>query len=317
MRLGRRALLSTLGTFALPRVALAQSKDAPPPPPADLELRDIRVDGDRALGRRFLLCVPRYVPRGMKLPLLVLLHGLGETIDETLGVRAWVDRYGLGTSFDRLRRPPAERTWKQRKDFSDERIAAVNADLMRGPFEGFAIACPYTPKATKPGELDAYARWILEVVVPRARREVAIFDEPELVAIDGCSLGGFVGLEVFLRAPEAFGAWGDVQAVMSAATAPSYAERVAKALAPLARRPSLHVETSTEDVFRPGNERLATDLEQRGVARDLLVLPGWHDQPWLREAGTLEMLLWHDRRFRAARDAIGARSRAGASGAGR
>jgi len=45
---------------------------------------------------------------------------------------------------------------------------------------------------------------------------------------------------------------------------------------------------------------LVTSIETRllTVARDLLVLPGWHDQPWLREAGTLEMLLWHDRALR-------------------
>jgi hypothetical protein len=34
------------------------------------------------------------------------------------------------------------------------------------------------------------------------------------------------------------------------------------------------------------------------VANTLRVLPGPHDQPWLREAGTIEMLHWHDRRPR-------------------
>ena len=59
----------------------------------------------------------------------------------------------------------------------------------------------------------------------------------------------------------------------------------------------LHVETSTEDVFRSGNEHLAAELTRRGIPNEFLLSSGWHDQPWLREAGTIEMLLWHDRRF--------------------
>lgn len=281
------------------RRSLAAGAPEPGPIPDDLELRDLRVDGDRSLARRFLLLVPRYVPRGTKLPLLILLHGLGETIDETLGVRAWVDRYGLGGAFDRLRRPPVTRTFALRKDFSDERLAAVNGDLMKAPFYGFAIACPFTPKITTPREIDAYAKWLLGVMLPRARQEVALYEGPDLVAIDGCSLGGYLSLEVFLRAPKSFGAWGGVQSAISEPTAPRYAERLAMAVFEAGPK-ALHVETSTEDVFRKGNERLAAELTRRNVPCDLLTLPGWHDQPWLREAGAVEMLLWHDRRFRAA-----------------
>jgi hypothetical protein len=269
------------------------------PRPLDLDVRDLRVEGDRALGRRFLLLTPNYVPRGTRVPLLVLLHGLGETIDETLGVRAWLDRYGLGTSFERLRRPPVVRTSKP-KLLSDERAAALNADLMRAPFEGFAIACPFTPKIPRAPEFDAYATWIVEIVLPRARAEAPILADERQVAIDGCSLGGFVGMEVFMRYPKAFGAWGGVQAAVSEPAAPLYAERLAGALRDAGTRP-IHIETSTEDVFRKGNEKLAAELERRGVSSDLLVIPGWHDQPWLSEAGTIEMLLWHDRRFRAAK----------------
>jgi len=40
---------------------------------------------------------------------------------------------------------------------------------------------------------------------------------------------------------------------------------------------------------------LSRALHERGITHDLAVLPGPHDQPWLRETGTLEMLLWQDR----------------------
>jgi hypothetical protein len=302
VRIGRRSLLFSAGVSAgisagaslVSRVAFP-APEPPPPPPQDLEIRDLRVDGDRALARRFLLFRPKYMPRSSPLPLLVLLHGLGETIDETLGVRAWVDRYGLGTAFDRLRRPPVARTFK-RPDLQDERLAAINADLLHRPFYGFAIVCPFTPKITAAKDYDAYARWIVDVVIPKVRSEIAIREGSSMIAIDGCSLGGFLGLEVFLRSPGSFGAWGGVQTAITEPAADRAVERMIKALEESGPK-KLHIETSTEDVFRSGNEHLAAELTRRGIPNEFLLSSGWHDQPWLREAGTIEMLLWHDRRF--------------------
>ena len=54
----------------------------------------------------------------MRVPLVIALHGLGESHDEELGVRAWLDLYGLKTSYTRLCRPPILRESK-RNDFTD------------------------------------------------------------------------------------------------------------------------------------------------------------------------------------------------------
>ncbi|HVY44627.1 MAG TPA: hypothetical protein VHB21_02060, partial [Minicystis sp.] len=113
------------------------------------------------------------------------------------------------------------------------------------------------------------------------------------VHLDGCSLGGYVGLEVFLRRPDAFVAWGGVQSAFGAHRAPAYGAALASAVA-RAPRP-LHVETSEGDPFHDANVALAKELARRGVPHELSVLPGPHDQPWLREAGTVDMLFWHDR----------------------
>ncbi len=270
--------------------------------PVDLEVRDYAVEGDAALGRRFTLLVPKHLAAGERVPLLVLLHGLGETGDERAGAFAWIERYGLGTSYDRLRRAPLART-SRRRDWTDARLAEVNALLAARPFRGLAIACPYTPnvaRAARPAAaLDGYARWLAEVVIPRARREAPVFADAARTALDGCSLGGFVGLEVFLRRPELFGAWGGVQPAFGAHRAPGYADRLEAALARVGPR-ALHLETSSEDPFRASTEALAGALAKKGLPCDLRVLPGPHDQPWLREAGTIEMLLWHDARSRDA-----------------
>ena len=292
----RRGFLTTLlgGATAL---GTRSTFSAEAPPAADLEIRDFHVEGDRTLARRFVLCVPKHLGPGERVPLLVLFHGLGETVDERLGAYAWLEKYGLGTAYDRLRRAPIVRT-SARSDWPVGRLAEVNAGLVASPFRGLAIACPFTPnvnRATSTGAaLDGYTRWIADVLLPRARAEAPVLGDAAHTSIDGCSLGGFVGLEVFLRRPDLFGAWGGVQSAVASAAAPSYADRIDKAIARAGTRP-LHIESSAQDPFRAANEALGAALAQRNIARDLSILPGPHDQPWLREAGTIEMLLWHDR----------------------
>lgn len=303
MPLPRRRFLAALSAVALaPRRALADGPGATSAPqrPLDLEVRDLQVAGDRALGRRFTLMVPKHLAPGERVPLLVLLHGLGETGDERLGAFAWLERYGLGTAYDRLRRPPIARA-PRRAEWTDARLAEVNAALAALPFRGLAIACPFTPnlfKAARPAAaLDDYARWLADVVIPRARTEAPVFADAAHTSLDGCSLGGYVGLEVFLRRPELFGAWGGVQAAIGPDRAPVYADRLGKAIASAGPR-DLHLLTSKDDPFREANTLLGAQLAKRSIPHTLRVLPGAHDQPWLREAGTIEMLLFHDRRAR-------------------
>ncbi|WP_437475800.1 hypothetical protein WME75_24385 [Sorangium sp. So ce1014] len=307
MLLPRRPFLALCAAALAPRAALADPAGPAPPlspapsaaPPA-FDVRDLQVPGDRALGQRFTLLVPKHLAPGERVPLLVLLHGLGETGDPRLGAFAWLERYGLGSAYERLRRPPLGRT-SRRKDWTDARLAEVNAALAAQPFRGLAVACPYTPnvhKAPNPSAaLDGYARWLAEVVLPRARAEAPVLDGAARTSLDGCSLGGYVGIEVFLRRPELFGAWGGVQSAVSAHRAPAYADRLARAVAAAGPR-DLHLLTSKGDPFHDANAALAAQLAKRSIPHTLRVLPGPHDQPWLREAGTLEMLLFHDRRPR-------------------
>jgi pimeloyl-ACP methyl ester carboxylesterase len=269
---------------------------APPALAGELVLRDLTVDGDAELGRRFTLFTPRGLARDERVPLVILLHGLGEAGDPRAGAYAWTDRYGLATSYDRLRTPPIQRTSK-RLDWTDARLGQVNADLLRTPFRGLALACPVTPNVAKlkdpGGALDRYASWLVDVVVPRARKEAPVVADAAHTHLDGCSMGGFVGLEVFLRRPDVFGAWGGVQSAFGAQRAAGYADRLAKVVKKIPR--PIHLETSEQDPFREANQLLSSELKKRAVPHQLQVLPGPHDQPWLREAGTIEMLLWHDR----------------------
>jgi enterochelin esterase-like enzyme len=262
---------------------------------------DLVLDGDRRLARRALVLLPKVPPPGEKLPLLVLLHGLGETGNELLGIHAWGERYGLVSSYERLKHAPLGRTLEKQRYLTDERLATLNASLAKRPFRGLAIACPVTPNPYKlqpaARTLDRYADWLAETLLPAVRKLGPVATDAEHTGLDGCSLGGYVGVEVFLRKPELFGAFGGVQSAFGAPAARQYAERIAQAIRRVGPR-AVRIGSSTQDPYRTANEAFSDRLSELGVPHVLGVLPGPHNQPWLREVGTLDMLLWHDRQLR-------------------
>jgi poly(3-hydroxybutyrate) depolymerase len=252
------------------------------------DLRNLRLLDLREDGRRFVLIVPRYQNRDAPIPLALFLHGLGETGNEALGAYAWAEKYGLASAWQRLKRAPIVRTIT-RGEWTDARLAEVNRQLEERPFRGSAMLCPYMPKPTSAADLDAYAKWI-ERLVARARREAIVFSDRERTHLCGVSLGGYVSLEMLVRLPHLFGSWAGVQTAIGTFAAPGYAARIARSPA----IPMLLL-TSTLDHWKASSEALATALDEKGLPRTLRVVPGPHDQPWLREAGTIETLHWIDR----------------------
>jgi enterochelin esterase-like enzyme len=289
-----------LGLLVLAAGRHARAEDVPKEdvPKEAFDLLDWKLDGASDVSRRAIVLVPRGLGVAERVPVLVLLHGLGETSSDAIGVRAWIDRYGLISSHARLLHPPV-RPQSGRGDLTEARAREINDALRTHPFDGRTIfVCPYTPnvwqKADPSGALDQLGLFITKVLLPEVRAKTPADSSPARTGIDGCSLGGFVGLEIFLRHPTAFGAWGGVQAALREASAPKWADRIARAVNGAGPR-RLHIETSRADPFHAANVALSRELTHRGVPHDLTVLPGPHDQPWLREAGTIEMLLWHDR----------------------
>ncbi len=301
VRTGRRAFVQSLALGALGALGsgrVASALGAAGEAESSCQTRELAVEGEPQFGRRCVLLLPRHLGAGERAPLLVLLHGRGEADDPKTGARAWVERYGLAAAYERLRRAPVTRR-SRRGEWTDARLNEVNASLAARPFGGCVVACPFTPNvfASRPSGamLDDYALWLTESLIPLVQREAPVAPD-RLPSLDGCSMGGAVGLEVFLRHPERFGAWGGVQAAFGERRAAGHAERLSAALDRAGPRP-IHLLTSTGDAFLRGNRSLATALAARRVEHELRVLPGPHDQPWLREAGTLEMLLWHERHF--------------------
>jgi enterochelin esterase-like enzyme len=187
----------------------------------------------------------------------------------------------------------------KRKDWTDERLREVNDAVAKRPFAGLVVACPFTPSfKALPDRAQAvreYGEWLVSEVLPLARKEAKLTTTTASTAIDGCSMGGPFALDIFLAHPTTFGAVGVVQPAFGEHRAPSYAAALAEAVAKHGARP-IHLLSSEGDSFREATKLLGRELEKRGVPRTLRIAPGPHDQPWLRESGSIEMLLFHERR---------------------
>jgi pimeloyl-ACP methyl ester carboxylesterase len=227
-------------------------------------------------------------------PFAVLLHGLGETTDPKAGAWAWVERYGLATSYARLRHPPvlAERA---RGDFTVEAQREVNALLGARPLRPLAFVCPSMPNIQTTPEARVYGDWIVKELLPAARAAAPLDAEPRRAVLGGCSLGSFVALEAFLTHPEAFGGFAGVQTAIFETSAAGYAARAAEVIKGGAR--DFYLATSTLDHYRKSTDALALELSRQLVMYTYRLSAGPHDQPWLREVGSLEMVLWLDRRL--------------------
>jgi enterochelin esterase-like enzyme len=265
----------------------------------ELALHDWSLPGDPKISKRCVVLVPRHLAVGERVPLLVALHGLAETIDETMGAYAWVDKYGVAEGYAHLRAPDTMTVASLGKMITQERLDALHAELASKPFAGLVIACPYTPNIWKvspdvEATIGALTTWIFDVLVPRLAAETPVRTEREFLGVDGVSLGGYASLGVGIRKAGELGSIGCVQAAISAAEAPSFADRFAKSFAASGARP-LHLLTSTADVFRKPVEALDAALTARKVPHDFRLAIGPHDQPFLRGPGSVEMLLWHAR----------------------
>jgi enterochelin esterase-like enzyme len=297
----RRSFLNLCIALGLaPRVAAETPSSAPAPNAAsvdtDLTWKELTFDGEASWARRALVAYPTRSEPGQTHPGLLLFHGRGETASESAALHAWRDSYGLVSSDARLRRPPIALTADERRYILPAQLDAIHAKLAEKPFSGLCVICPVTPnphRARQPERvLDRYSEWIEHTLLPAARA-AAPLDAARGIGVDGCSMGGYVAAEVFARKPHLFRSFGVVQPAVGEFRVARYARHLARAL----KRESLlgiHLQTSTRDPYRGAVSAFARQLKRQGARFTLDVLPGPHDRQWLRAAGTLAMLAWHD-----------------------
>jgi hypothetical protein len=247
-------------------------------------------------GGRAVVVVPSWRRSDEKLPVLFALHGRGEANKgPEEGVLGWPRDYALLRAIERLCTPPL--TGDDYEGFFDpSRLADTNASLATHPFQGLIVVCPYLPDVDlhKPAPVKDYARYLLEVVLPRVRAELPALASPAAVGIDGVSLGGAVSLRVGLGNAGAFGAVGSLQAALGEDQVSEFTElaRAARAKNPALK---LRLLTSKDDYFRGAITHTSAAWKAARIEHDFADVPGPHDYPFNRGPGAIEMLLWHDR----------------------
>ena len=233
-----------------------------------------------------------------RLPLLIVLHGWGETLRGVeRGAFGWSRDYELGAS-DRELRLPTLRREAFLGHVDEDRLARLRRDLAARPYGGVIVVAPFTPDVLGPdaGALQqGFDRWVVDVLVPRARRELPVRAERAATGIDGVSLGGLHSLEIGFAHPEVFGVVGALQPAVRGRL-----DRVLTRYVPAPQRPVQRVRlvTSHGDVYRRDVDALAAALRARGIAHDVRELAGPHDYVFNRGPGGVEMLLFHDRALR-------------------
>jgi hypothetical protein len=248
---------------------------------------------------RAVIVVPTWGEPGARFPVLVALHGRGEALKPPAeGARGWANDYALLHAIDRLRAPPL--TEADYAGFADRsRMVETNGSLARQPLGGLVVACPWLPDLapSRASDVEAYARFILDVLLPRVRSETPAYSSPEATGIDGVSLGGAVALRIGLTFPEAFGAAGGIQPAVSESQT---AEWTALARTARARRPGLKLRllTSHDDYFHDAIVGVSRAWTVAGIGHDFAEVVGPHDYSFNRGPGSIELLMWHDRALR-------------------
>jgi hypothetical protein len=231
-----------------------------------------------------------------RFPMVVALHGHGEAVKGPVdGKMGWPRDYALPHAIQRVANPPL--SGEDLEGFVDpDRLAGYNAQLAGRAYGGLVVVCPYLPDINlfRAADLADYGRYLAEVVIPKARRELPVFAAPESTGIDGVSLGGATAMRVGLGHVETFGAVGALQPAIGEDQQQEWVELYRAARA---RRPglALRITTSTEDVYERPIVHLSQALRAAGVAHDFADVPGPHDYPFNRGPGAIELLLWHDR----------------------
>lgn len=245
---------------------------------------------------RAAIVVPTWGGPTTRFPVLVALHGRGEAVKPPAeGALGWPRDYALLRAFDRLREPPLVAS--DYEGFAEPaRMAETNASLATMPLGGLIVACPWLPDLDPTHESDvaAYARFVLDVLLPRVRRETPAYSSAEATGIDGVSLGGAFALRIGLSFPDAFGAVGGIQPAINESQLPEWA---ALARSARARHPGLRLRllTSHDDYFRDAIVSVSRAWAAAGITHDFAEVTGPHDYSFNRGPGSIELLMWHDR----------------------
>ena len=220
----------------------------------------------RALGvprRALVYTPPAYGSGGRAYPLLVLMHGIGETeLDWVLTGRA-------NLILDNLIADGKAAPMVVVMPFGLAR-QSVGVGPVPNPLPG-------EPMRGDPFAYAAIERDLLEDLLPEVERRFRVSGRAEDRAIMGLSLGGSQAMRIGLNNLDRFRSVVALSAAfVEQDPATGYAELLASPAAANARLRRLHITIGRDDWLLPGNEKFAAALRKAGVRHTFSVGDGGH-----------------------------------------
>jgi hypothetical protein len=296
--LGRRAVVLGVATALACSRSEVFAGGSPAPLPVSPNVRVLPWDlGPQPWGPgRAVVLVPSWGAPTDRFPVVVALHGRGEAVKApSEGALGWPRDYALVRAIDRMRSPPL-RDADYEGLVDPPRMAVVNESLAKRAFAGLIVVCPWLPDVhpAATADIGAYARFVLDVLLPRVRRDTPANPAPEATGIDGVSLGGILALRIGLAAPDAFGAVGGIQAAFGDNPVGDW---VTLATSARVKRPDLKLRllTSHDDYFHEPVTAVSRAWSAANIAHEFADVVGPHDYVFNRGPGSIELLFWNDR----------------------
>jgi pimeloyl-ACP methyl ester carboxylesterase len=237
-------------------------------------------------------------PRRKKLPLIVALHGRGETSKPPRqGAFGWPSDYGLRAWLEAAAVSPVDPSLLS--GIGDPRVLArANARWRDRGAPDLCFVCPYYTdvEAHRPDDARPLMRYIAEQVLPWAQAALPVEAHASMTAIDGVSLGGYLALRTACEYPAHFRAVGGIQPAMNRSDVGAWRRRLERAWA---ANPNLELRllTSDGDFFQEGVEGLHRALASIRRPHRYQRVHGPHDYLFNRTFGSLALIDFHEEVF--------------------
>ena len=295
----RRGFLSAFATCLVPGTALGRVEAAAEASAGQIggfAVHELRFTHTARAMQQARVYVPHDLTPDQTWPVAILLHGYAQALADERALAAWRAEYNVLDAYRSLAQGEVVET----PALGAERARAINQDLQTAPFQGMVLINPVTPipyfQRDLGRTLERYTDWIHQELLPAVAQVAPISTAPETLGLAGVSMGGLVGLELMWRFPERFGAFCGVQIAIKRSEVQRYAWLLQRAFGQLKagqERP-IRVVTATRDTYRWSNQALYAALRQNHVDATFELREGAHTSRWMRQAGSLESLLWLD-----------------------
>ncbi len=229
-------------------------------------------------------------------PLVIVFGGATECgMPPRQGALAWLHYYKTDDAVVALAGKSLE-TAHFRGLVTPAHLKDFNLKLRAKPYQGVILACPASPplaRLTGP-EIPEYEAFVMAELIPALKKHYRV--KPELIGVDGVSMGGSRSMYYGFKYPEVFSSVGSIQGAFGPYI-DIYRDLVAWNAEHLKHR-QIQLVTSDKDVMAASVQRLHQLLTSKRIPHAYLILSGPHDYIFNQGPGAISLLTFHDQVLR-------------------